>query len=153
MKINVYSYSITRLTDPEEVEEVVNIWLEGSKAAHHFIDFTYWLKHADAMRTTYIPQSDTWVFRDHTNEIAGFVSLVEDYLASLFVHPQKQGRGIGSKLMDKVKELKSELSLAVYAKNQKAVSFYKKSGFDIKETRTDPNTGEEEILMVWKCSE
>ncbi len=152
MKSGINIYSVSKLLDRSEIDTLVEIWLEGSKTAHHFIEPSYWQNHAAAMKETYIPQSETWLFRDNTGRIAGLVSLMDNYLAALFVHPQKQGQGIGGKLMAKAKELKSELHLAVYAKNKSAVNFYQKSGFSIHETRIDPQTGEEELVMVWNKS-
>ena len=142
--------SITPLRTSAELDEVVAIWLAGSEQAHYFIDQGYWLQHAPAMKETYLPQSETWVYRDASDTITGFVSLVDNYLASLFVHPTAQARGIGSQLIEKAKTLKNELRLAVYVKNLQAVGFYQKHGFRVEETRIDKNTGEEELVMVWK---
>jgi hypothetical protein len=52
--------------------------------AHDFIDQEYWLSQKTEMRDKYIPMSDTYVIYTQA-EIVGFVSMVEDYLAALFI--------------------------------------------------------------------
>jgi len=144
------SFTISPLSAPEDIDNAVAIWLAGSKRAHHFIDSNYWVQNAPVMKEVYLPQSETWVYKDEKDTMLGFVSLVDNYLASLFVHPDVQSKGIGSRLMEKAKELRDELHLAVYVKNEQAVGFYQKHNFHSSETRIDPNTGEAEFVMVWK---
>ncbi|HYH16559.1 MAG TPA: GNAT family N-acetyltransferase [Flavisolibacter sp.] len=144
-----YPYSIHKLTAVQGMEEVVQIWMEGSKTAHAFIEPSYWLQHVAAMREVYLPQSEVWVYKGSSGRIAGFVSLVESHLAALFIHPDQQGRGIGSKLIQWAKELKDALHLTVYAKNTRAVTFYQQHHFEIKWQQIDVNTGEVEFYMEW----
>ena len=40
-----------------------------------------------------------------------------------------QGKGIGSELLAKAKQQKSQLSLAVYTKNERALNFYQRADF------------------------
>lgn len=143
------TYKLLQLSDAKELDEVVDIWLKVSKTAHHFIDFSYWLLHVEAMRDVYIPHSETWLYKDQNNQVLGFMSLVDSRLASIFVNPDVQGSGIGSILLEKAKELKNELALTVYVRNTRAVHFYKKHNFTIKDTGVDENTNEEEYHMVW----
>ena len=54
----------------------------------------------DEMRARYLPDSRTFVYQDESAEsVCGFVSLVENYVAALFVHPDRQGQGIGRRLL------------------------------------------------------
>lgn len=145
-------FIIERFVDRSEMEKVIEIWLEASKRAHHFIDFRYWLDNAAAMREIYIPQSETWIYRGATHEIAGFISLVGNDLASIFVHTAFQNKGIGKRLMAKAKSLRDELYLTVYAQNLSAIQFYTRENFIIRESRIDPNTNEEEYVMSWRSS-
>ena len=137
---------------PQDLDAVVALWLEGSRQAHHFIPFSFWESNALAMKEIYIPQSDTWVYLKPCGEVTGFISLVENYIAALFVQPEMQGGGIGGKLIEKAKFLRDELSLAVYVKNSQACQFYHKHGFQITQTRPEQNTGEVEHLMIWRRS-
>ncbi|MDF2878564.1 MAG: acetyltransferase [Clostridia bacterium] len=71
------------------------------------------------------------------------------YIAGIFVSSDMQSKGMRKQLLEKVKALYSELSLAVYQKNIKAVKFYQREEFVIKQEQIDENTGEIEYLMVW----
>ena len=52
--------------------------------------------------------------------------------------------------MNHAKQMKKRLTLHVYQKNEKALHFYLREGFQIGYEQTDENTGEIELLMVWE---
>ena len=58
--------------------------------------------------------------------------------------------GIGKHLLEYVKQTHSTLSLGVYQKNKRAVSFYLREGFSILSEELDEATGETEYTMIWK---
>ncbi len=149
MKTAQDGYALDQLANGKEVDEVISIWIESSKTAHDFIAADYWLDQAPAMKEIYLPQAETWIYKDKNGNITGFISLVKNHVAALFIHPEAQQMGIGSRLIEKAKELKRELHLKVYIKNKKAVHFYQKHGFRIQETHIDENTDEEEFYMTW----
>ncbi len=62
---------------------------------------------------------------------------------------EAQSQGIGKRLLDFVKERKESLYLSAYEKNERAVRFYQREGFVIREERLDESTGEKEYVMVW----
>lgn len=132
-----------------DLQDVLNVWLEGNLQAHSFIAANYWRKNYDKMANVYLPQAEIWVDEDHQN-IKGFIGLQENYIAGLFVAKEAQGQGIGTKLLDRAKKEKTQLSLRVYQKNTHAVNFYLKSGFHIIKEELDKNVQEIEYLMEWK---
>ena len=62
---------------------------------------------------------------------------------------EAQSQGIGKRLLDFVKERKEFLRLGVYQKNERAVQFYKREGFQIESENVDEDTGEKEYIMTW----
>ena len=131
-------------------DEVVHIWLEASIKAHYFIGREYWESKAEEMKTTYLPQSESYVYIDEgANRIVGFISLIDTYLAAIFVMPHQQGRGIGKALINYAKSIRQELTLGVYSKNKPSVMFYKSQGFITENEQTEENTGEKEYKMKW----
>ncbi len=137
-----------RKLQPGDTEEVLAIWLEASVIAHHFIPAGYWQNSLPEMRTTYLPASDTHVYISPEGTIAGFISMVDNYIAAIFVKPAFQGRGVGSQLLSYVQELyPTGLILNVYKENQRSVQFYKRHGFTVEEERIDPATGHPELVM------
>lgn len=131
-----------------DIEEVLNIWIEASIIAHNFIESSYWISKVNDMKNIYIPNSETYVY-ENKDRICGFFSLDENTLAAIFVKPNLQDKGIGSKLLKKAKELRSNLRLAVYKENSKSVLFYKKAGFWFEKEQKDENTGHFELIMKW----
>lgn len=63
---------------------------------------------------------------------------------------EAQSQGIGRHLLEYVKTVKDHLTLQVYQKNRRAVKFYQREGFLVQDEHVDENTGEKELLMLWR---
>lgn len=131
---------------------MVNIWLEGSRLAHSFIPYDFWLGRVEDMRTVYLPNSETYV-SDHENEVCGFVSLEDGHLAALFVHPSAQGQGYGKELLSFAQAKRQVLSLCVYSQNHRAVEFYLRAGFRVVDERPEFHSGYPELAMEWRAAD
>lgn len=140
---------VLRTYTNNDVDRMVEIWLEGSKQAHDFIDEDYWQSNQTAMKDVYFPMSQSYVIEDN-GTVVGFVSIVDHYLAALFVDPNEQGKGFGKILLDHVKEQKDNLELKVYQENKNALGFYLKNNFIISEESIDENTSAKEYVMTWQ---
>ena len=138
---------IIRTPRPAEIETLIRIWLNGNTRAHSFTHPDYWLSHIDYMRQA-LPHAEVYVY-EVNGEIAGFVGIDGNYIAGLFVDENYQSQGIGTSLIDFIKQHHFTLTLAVYKKNEKALQFYSKLGFAVTEERIDTRTGEKELLMRW----
>lgn len=132
-----------------DLETVVDLWLKSSIKAHSFIEASFWEGQVNAMREVYIPSADTWV-ADYEGMLVGFVSLNEEMLAALFVHPFFQGNGIGKQLLQFAMEQSDSLVLSVYKENKRAMDFYRKQGFEAVQEQVDKHTGMPEVIMVWE---
>ncbi|GAA0725060.1 N-acetyltransferase [Clostridium malenominatum] len=132
-----------------KIDDVMKIWLEVNIKAHDFISESYWIENYDFVKEV-LPQSEILVYEDD-DKIKGFIGIVDkSYIAGLFVSNKYQSSGIGSKLIEKCKEQYLLLKLDVYAKNLKAVEFYKKHGFKIEIEKENDDTKEIEYTMVWR---
>ena len=80
---------------------------------------------------------------------AGFAGIDSNHIAGLFVDENYQSQGIGTSLIEFIKQHHFTLTLAVYKKNEKAQQFYSKHGFVVTEERIDTKTDEAELLMRW----
>lgn len=135
--------------DVSKIDSVMKIWIEANIIAHDFISEDYWKSNYDFVKKV-LPESTVFVYEDD-GEIRGFIGIMEkSYIAGLFVANQYQSNGIGSRLIEKCKEYYPVLKLDVYAKNLKAVNFYKKHGFKIEQEKENDETKEIEYSMIWK---
>ena len=134
----------------EDTEKLVAIWFEASLQAHGFIGRDYWESRVHDMRTLYLPLSELVVHVDDVSgEPTGFMALVDDFLAGLFVAPAHQGRGTGTRLLCLAKKMHPCLELTVYARNVRARALYERNGFRIVAERLEEATGERELVMRW----
>ena len=131
----------------EDLEPMMNIWLETNMQAHDFIPKSYWQNNKTAVERL-LPDAVIIVYEDG-DAVAGFVGLLGNYIAGIFVDRERQSRGIGKALLDHVKENYAELSLHAYKKNDRAVNFYKRENFVVLKETVDENTGETELVMHW----
>lgn len=139
-----------RLFTAPDSDRVVDIWLQGSLQAHDFIDACYWDAQKENMKSLYLPSSRTLLLtKKEDDSIVGFISLVDEYIAALFIDVRQQSRGFGKMLLDHVKKEHNFLHLKVYRKNESAVRFYQKNGFRITGESEDPATSEQEYVMEW----
>lgn len=100
------------------------------------------------MRTRYLPDSRTFVYQDESAEsVCGFVSLVENYVAALFVHPTGRDK-VSDAAAAMGRSAIPTLELSVYAENKRAVRFYLREGFEIRQEQTDANTGRKELHLL-----
>lgn len=138
-----------RQANTDDFSELTEIWLDASLKAHDFIPASYWQSHKLAMQHSYLPIAEVYL-AENTGTILGFIALMQDKIAALFVSPQKQGQGVGTLLINYAKAMRSELELGVYQQNQNSVRFYQSVGFKIIKEMTDVETNTQELLMRWE---
>lgn len=128
--------------------QVMQIWLSGNEEAHSFIPKGYWQSHFSMVQEQ-LTQAEVFVY-ETDKIIKGFVGMTEEYIAGIFVDRTYRSLGIGTQLLEYVKQLHDTLTLGVYEKNKRAVAFYVREGFSIVSKEFDEATGEMEYTMVWK---
>ena len=131
-----------------DITKVADIWMDTNIKAHNFISAQYWESNYELVKEMLL-QAEVYVCESN-GEIQGFIGLNGDYIEGIFVCDRLQSQGIGKLLLDFVKESRTQLSLNVYQKNQRAVSFYEREGFLVLQTETDHETGEIDYTMGWK---
>lgn len=122
-------------------DAIMNIWSEASSLAHPFLKAAFVDKVKKDMREIYIPNTETWVYEEN-EEVIGFISMLDNEIGGLFVMPNKHSKGIGTQLVNVVKQLHNELDVEVFEKNVIGRAFYDKYGFtEIKKYfHTDSNS-------------
>lgn len=137
--------------DEKTLDSLLAIWLEGNLQAHSFISKNYWLDNQVGVREG-LAQARIFV-KETDGKAVGFLGLVEEAIAGLFVKEQFQKQGIGEALIQRVKDEKKILTLTVYENNQAALLFYERQGFRRVRSQIDPETQQREWLMRWTRDE
>ncbi|KQC30242.1 GNAT family N-acetyltransferase [Flagellimonas eckloniae] len=114
----------------EEISILIDIWEKSSAVAHPFLDDEFTKMVKTAMKETYLPNSDTWVFEEK-NEIVGFISMLDNEIGGLFILPTHQSKGIGSLLLEHISQFHTELEVEVFDENEIGKPFYIKKGFSL----------------------
>ena len=82
-----------------DVDAVMQIWLDTNSKAHDFIPTEYWLGNYEMVKSL-LPGAEVYVYEDDaTEEIVGFIGLMDTFVAGLFVKDGMQSKGIGKQLV------------------------------------------------------
>lgn len=137
-----------RKFEMKDTKRVMQIWLEANLEAHDFVSGDYWCSQYQTVQEQ-LSAADIYVY-EQDNEIQGFLGMMDDYLAGIFVDKKYRSMGIGKGLLDYVKKIYPAFSLNVYQKNQRAVDFYLRENLTIVSTGVDEDTAEADYTVVWK---
>ena len=131
-----------------DTEQVMKLWLTGNEEAHPFVPKEYWHSHYSEVQDALL-KANVFVY-EADGKIQGFIGMLNEYIAGIFVAKELRSHGIGRQLLNYVKQRYEKLSLEVYQKNIRAIAFYQREGFSILSEAVDEDTDEKEYIMVWK---
>ena len=127
-----------------DIQQVMQIWLNGNIEAHPFVPKDYWVSNYEMVQEQ-LCKADVFVY-EADREIQGFIGLADSYIAGIFVDKKYRSMGIGKQLLEYAKKQCSALSLNVYKLNKRAAAFYLREGFSVSAEGID-ETGNEEYTM------
>ena len=136
-----------RKFEKNDINPVMQIWKNENIKAHKFISKEYWKNNYNYVKEI-LPNAEIYVYVLKEN-IVGFIGINENYIVGIFIDTNNQCKGIGTFLLNKVKENRDNLTLSVYKKNINAINFYKKNDFIITSENIDKDTAEIEYTMTW----
>ena len=116
----------------EDAPAVVRVWHESKQAAYPYLPTEQGrtLAEDDEIFRRYIlPRTAIWVALVD-GAIAGFLAMRGSYVDRLYIHPDRQRRGIGAALLQQAKTLSpAGVQLHTHQQNTQARAFYEKHGF------------------------
>lgn len=130
-----------------DTRQVMQIWLNGNIDAHSFIPREYWESNFEMVQEQ-LAQAEVYVY-ESGKSIQGFIGVMDDYIAGIFVDKKYRSLGVGRKLLNHVKQEHQSLTLGVYQKNSRAVGFYLREGFFVLSEQHEEDTKEVEYTMRW----
>jgi GNAT superfamily N-acetyltransferase len=95
---------------------------------------------------------EVWVAEEE-GRVAGFAALSERTLEQLYVHPDHQGRGLGTELLAKAKKRRPNgFALWTFQRNEGARRFYERHGFRAVELTNGERNEEREpdVRYEWR---
>ena len=123
-----------------DINDIAVIWHQGWQDGHNGLvpDELYQYRTFDI----FIPRvsqriPDTLVSLSGDNKITGFVTVADDELEQIFISKNYRGTGLANELLqageDKLYQNgQTDVYLVVIAGNDRAIKFYKKSGWNLK---------------------
>ena len=114
----------------QDIDQIMNVWSQASTLAHPFLYSEFVKKVELDMKNIYIPNTETWVYEEN-NSVVGFISMLNNEIAGLFVSPNNHSKGIGTQLVDFINKKHKELEVEVFEKNVIGRAFYDKYGFTL----------------------
>ncbi|MCK5759395.1 MAG: GNAT family N-acetyltransferase [Clostridiales bacterium] len=113
-----------------DLNELMAVWENAQILAHPFLPEVFLEKERYNIPNIYIPLADTLV-AENSGHVIGFISMINNEIGGLFVEPDFHGIGVGTALVDMVRELHTNLTVEVFEKNTIGRSFYAKYGFKL----------------------
>src|SRR5699024_12471999 len=99
-----------------DIDILIDIWYKSSLQAHDFIYSGYWESQIEEMKEKYIQMSETHVITNQT-KIIGFISMLEGYLAELFIDVEYQNNEVGKEVLNFEIRLRNKIRFKVYIEN------------------------------------
>ena len=135
-----------------DLDPVVRLWNETKRATYDFIPIEQ-SRRVDEDRAFFcehiLPRCSLWV-AGTDGDVAGFLALAGSYVDRLYVHPERQRRGIGAALLAHAKALRpGGLELHTHQRNPKARAFYEKHAFEAIRFGTSPPPECEPDVEYW----
>lgn len=81
----------------EDIEDVMQLWLHTNLKAHAFIPPHYWYENFNEVKSA-LPEAEIYV-ADPNKKVIGFIGLIDNYIAGIFVSEHMQLHGIGKQLL------------------------------------------------------
>jgi ribosomal protein S18 acetylase RimI-like enzyme len=141
-----------RTAEAADADAVADLFLAARREMTYLREVHTEAETRDWVATTLIARREVWVAAEGGRTFA-FAALDEASLEHLYVEPAAQGRGVGTRLLERAKERRPEgLELWVFQRNGRARRFYERRGFEV--VRETDGAGNEErepdALYAWR---
>ena len=130
----------------DDLDRCLDVWWEASQVGHAFMPEDFFEAERQLMVNEWFPTLETYVY-EVDSQVVGFITLKDDYVGALFVHPDYHGQDVALELMDRAREEKGSLELDVFEANERARRFYEKYGFKLKMIDTHQPTGQPALRL------
>ena len=142
-----------RRAESTDAPEVANVFIASQEDALPFLRKLHTPEDTVAFITDDVfTKDDVWIAIEG-DRIVGMMALAGTHVDHLYLLPAHYRRGIGTKLLDKAKELSPDrLTLYAFAVNVRARAFYERYGFVAIEfgDGSGNEAGQPDVLYEWR---
>lgn len=133
----------------EDLEPTVRLWWETRQIAFPYIQERYTFdEYVQYFKNAVAVHNQIWI-AEIDDRIVGFIGVQNHNIDHLYVEPAFQKQGVGTALLNYVKEQFQHLSLYTFEKNRVARSLYEKQGFKAVRFGVSPDEGEPDVYYEW----
>lgn len=137
-----------------ETDAIVRLWGVSKRDAYPYLPLEQARTFQDDLgffTTHLLPRCEIWV-AEADGELVGFLALAGNYLDRLYVHPDRQRRGVGTLLLrHAMARSPNGLELHTHQKNTSACAFYEQHGFrPVKYGVSPPPENEPDVEYHWR---
>lgn len=127
------------------MERVADIWLNEITRVYNFVPEPekFWRKGLNEMKK--ITRTAQGYVYEEDGLIKVFITMKDHYV----VDSKYQRNGIGTALLNFVKERKTSLALGIYEEHQAGIEFFEKRGFVKTDVYESPE-GHKKVEMIWR---
>jgi len=138
-----------RTYQPADTDQIVETWYRASLLATPFLTQAFLDRERRNIRGLWLDETQTWVY-EQDGEIAGFMSMMANEVAALFVHPDCHRMGIGSGLLDCALSQFDDIFLDVFEDNTIGRGFYEHYGFQIEYRHMHEESGFSQLRLKFE---
>ncbi len=142
-----------RLAQPDDLEATVGVWERSRWGVQPWLEERMNYTHEDNLRhfrDVVMREYQVWL-AVADSEVVGLIAFSEGDVDQLYVEPRWQGRGVGSALLERAKELSPRgITLHTHQRNERARAFYEGRGFRIAKMGVSPAPeSEPDVQYAW----
>ncbi|ETN92747.1 putative acetyltransferase [Gammaproteobacteria bacterium MOLA455] len=130
-----------RAYENTDLNAVLSSWEVATRLAHPFMTEEFVAQERINVAEIYMPNTETWVL-EINGHVEGFIAIMGNEVAAIFLQPQHHGKGGGKALMDKARALHGDLEVEVFKVNTIGRDFYERYGFEYLEEKLHEPTGQ-----------
>lgn len=134
-----------------DLDAVLSSWETATRLAHPFMTDKFIAQERINVAEIYMPNTDTWVI-EIDGKVEGFIALMGNEVGAIFLQPKHHGKGAGKVLMEKAKELHSDLEVEVFKENSIGRIFYSQCGFEPLEEKLHEPTGQQLLRLKFTAN-
>ena len=131
---------------PTHRTQILEVWEKSVLATHYFLNASDFISIKEIVQSIDFSAFDLYCLM-HKTSVCGFIGVADRKIEMLFLSPDYIGQGLGKQLLSFAIQNLQAFKVDVNEQNQKAVEFYKKSGFMTYERTNKDDQGNDYPLL------